>query len=949
MSAQRAVDLIIAGEGALDAALQEEQYLRTSSKDEAERRLLREGRASLGGVALTGGPEGVWQSAETADRRTGLALNSLKFIDPLRRNGVAAPDAQKWLDYVRGWSSWAEAARQAGLDSFLPAGQRAVVLAAGLRTFWPDQEERPEDVVELLGAHREVFREKLRSGRVHLIEETLVRGCAALSMGPTPDQDVAAILDGFLKRYMGQGLAPAGSIGAVTAMTRRWVGLYAGIHRSLVDACDLPAPETVRQRAEAELSRLWIHGTVPTGDLVAVGSSDTQAGWADRVPVDAAERYCAMASDSGEAADDLVYVNHSGWTFARRGWGETELDFGKETFLSLRSGPLESMGRDQDNTALWFTARGVTWIGDHPGSGESPWRDRDHHSTVQIDGRYRTFSDAEITRQRQSPECFDFEVRDRAYLPVAVTRRVVYSRGGDFAVIVDQVRSADDHAGRQSWIIPPSVRIEISDGSAHLSQGDEACDLHWLSVPPPQPAVEELEDGWQRLSVEFSASSTRLITALVPRAVREQTRCWRKPLEGGLLSISLDRGRHSEQLVIAKEGAGVGSVDEDGQALAERVIASALNGGLSPEEEDRLRRQLRQRLTEVKDRLHRSGSGREERRSVLGELRGLADALDVSGLRDFGLGAALIDVASTDLREEIADHPLVSGKKRSPLITWVESESLVHEFYGVPIRTTREISREIDRGLERQMLSIDTGQLVVPFLLSTLGSGRTLRVMFHGSTDRSRNALPRFERMRSMEQGSSGPVLFVSDPCLDLDASQILTWYAGDDGLNLHELIARQTKSYADELGCDRILFVGNSGGGFAALQCASYLPESAVVTFNPQIQVDRYVPRIARTAQEVLFGKPTVSGDADLVSRMDLIERYRQISFRKRVFFVQNTGDEMHHEHHCKPFADAWSSDGDDSDLRLLTPYLGAGHRVPSPDQYMKLVDEGERFAFGD
>lgn len=948
MSMERAVDLILGGSGALEAVLQEEQFLRPSTKDEEDRRLLRSGRASLGGVALAGGPEEIWRSADAADRRTGLALNSLKFIDPLRRAGHSEQDAQTWLEFVRGWMSWADTARAGGLDSFLPAGQRAVVLAAGLQSFWPVRDDRPEDVVSLLGTHVEVFREKLRAGRIHLIEETVVRGCAAVSMGPTPDEDMAAILGDFLDRYLGHGLAPGGSIGATTSMTRRWVDLYQGIHRSLADPSQLPEPDAVRNRAATELSRLWIHGTVPTGDLVAVGSADSQTEWSDRTPINAAERYCSTASDSGEASDDLVYVNRSGWTFARRGWGETELDFDKETFLALRSGPLESMGREQDNTALWFTARGVTWIGDHPGSAENTWGDRDHHSAVEIDGRYRTLSDAEITRQRQSPECFDFEVRDRAYLPVAVTRRVVYSRGGDFSVVVDQVRSSDEHSGRQNWIIPPDVRIEISDGAAQLSKGDEACDLHWLSVPSPEPTLEVLEEGWQRLSVAFGATSTRLITALVPRGADEQTRCWRTPLGDGLLSISVDRGRHAEQMVIAKEGAGVGSVEEDGEVLAERVISSALNGGLSPEEEDRIRRELRQRLAEVKDRLHGSAADREERRSSLQALRELADELGVSGLRDFGLGAALIDVASTDLRDEIADHPLVSGKKRSPLITWSHVEPLVHEFYGVPIRTVREVSGEVDRGLDRQMLSIDNGQLVAPFLLSTLGSGRTLRVMFHGATDRSRNALPRFERMRSMEQGSSGPVLFVSDPCLDLDASQILTWYAGDEGLNLHELIAQQTKAYADELGCDRILFVGNSGGGFAALQCASYLPDAAVVTFNPQIQVDRYVPRIARTAQEVLFGSQSVSGDTDLAPRMDLIERYRRISFRKRVFFVQNTGDEMHYEHHCKPFADAWSTFGDASDLRLHTPYLGAGHRVPPPDQYMELVEEGEQFVFG-
>ncbi|MEX5249664.1 UNVERIFIED_CONTAM: hypothetical protein RF649_09425 [Kocuria sp. CPCC 205295] len=949
MSLKSAVDLLIGGSSALDAALAGELYLRPSSKDADLREMLRFGSVRIGKLTLDGGPQGIWDHADPADRSTGLALNSLKFIDPLRRGAAESSDAQLWLDYVRGWGAWADDARAARLDSFLPAGQRAVVLAAGLRTFWKDPSERPADIVALLGGHTEPFRDKLRTGRVHLIEETMIRGCAAASQGPRPEEDSAILLQEFAERYLAHGLAPGGGVGAVSDMTRRWVDLYSSIYRTLSDPGDLVSPQALSERSESELSRLWIHATTPTGGLVSVGSEEAQSSWSNRTPSSSSERYCASGSGEGQPTDDLTFVNRSGWMFARRGWGETELDFHEETFFGLRSGPLESKGREHDNSALWLTARGVTWLGDNPGRDGSSWSQRDHHSSVSVEARHRTLSDAEITRFRDTAQCLDVEVRDRAFLPVAMTRRVVYSKSGDFLVAVDQVRSADAHSGRQNWIIPPGVDVEISQGAALLRQGEEACELIWLSVPAPQPEVEILDDGWQRLSVAFSAASTRLITAIVPRAAQEDVSCTRIPLADASLSISVRRPRHAEQLVIAKEGAGIGPYDEDGEILVERVVLEALNGGLTPEEEARLRLDLRARIGDVKERLHRDGADREQRRAALEDLRGAASELGVSGLRDFGLGAAMIDIAAADLKEEVSGHPLVAGRKRSPLISWDDSDRLIHEFYGVPILTTREVSRSMDPGLERQMLTIDKGQLALPFLLSRSGSGRTLRVMFHGATDRSRNALPRFERMRSMEKGSSGPVLFVSDPCLDLDSSQILTWYAGDERLNLHELIAMQTKAYADELGCDRILFVGNSGGGYAALQCATYLADAAVVTFNPQIQVDQYVPRIARTAQEVLFGAPSVADDSALASRMDLIKRYQEIEFHKRVFFIQNTGDEMHYEYHCKPFTDAWRAQGDESDLMLVTPYLGDGHRVPPPDEYMSLVDQGEAFVFGE
>lgn len=947
MTAEKAVRRILDGGTPLAALEQEELFLRVRRDDEEVREQLRAGEVVVGSETLTGGPAGIWHQVLLGDRRAGLALNSLRFVDPLRRSGATVEDGQVWLSYVRGWKKWAGTARNAGLDSFLPASQRAVILAAGLQSLWPQVEDRQQDVVEMLGEHLEIFTNKLRSGRVHLIEETVTRGAAAMAYGPRPEEDVAAILAEFVSQFLSRGLAPGGGIGAVTATTRRWVELYARLHRTLDSKQRLPSPLELRKQVEQEISNLWIHGTVPTGELITTGAQDAQAEWSQREPSTPAERYAASGSDEGEAADELVHLNRSGWAFARRGWGETELDLEQETFLALRSGPLESPGREADNSALWVTARGVTWLGDRPSTADSPWGDRDHHTSVEVDGRYRTLSDAELTRERTSADCFDLEVRDRAFLPTALTRRVVYSRSGDFLVVVDQVRSADEHSGRQNWIIPPGCDIAIIDSGAVLSSGTEACQLLWLNVPATKPVVEDLGDGWRRISVSFRAASTRLITAVVPCSAEEDVQCWRTAAEGGALSIGLRRPRHAEQLVITKEGAGVGSIEEDSTALAERVSRSALTGGLSPKEENALRKQIRSEIAAVKAELGTNGAGVGQRCAAIDTLKRIARDNGVDGLRDFGLGAALIDVASADLRQSVANHPLVAGRKRSPLISWDEANPLVHEFYGVPIRTRSSVTSEIDPTLDRQMLSIDNGQLVLPMLLSTQSTGRTLRVMFHGATDRSRNALPRFERMRSMESGSAGPVMFVSDPCLDLDASQILTWYAGDEQLNLHALIARQTEAYAEALGCERILFVGNSGGGFAALQCASHIKGSAVVTFNPQIQVDRYVPRIASTAQEGLFGRDSVADDPQLRSRMDLIARYQEIGFAKRVFFIQNTGDEMHYEHHCKPFSEAWAAEGCAEDLRMLTPYLGAGHRVPPPDEYMELVQQGEEFVF--
>ena len=183
--------------------------------------------------------------------------------------------------------------------------------------------------------------------------------------------------------------------------------------------------------------------------------------------------------------------------------------------------------------------------------------------------------------------------------------------------------------------------------------------------------------------------------------------------------------------------------------------------------------------------------------------------------------------------------------------------------------------------------------------------------------------------------------MFFSDPCLDLDSRMMLSWYVGTEDVDLHREIARMIDAYARRRGIEKVLLVGNSGGGFAALQLGAYLEGTRVVSFNPQIQIDRYVPRIAESAHWALFGRGTVSDDPVNAPRMDLIERYRRIGFDQDVLLIQNPGDDHHHQEHFLPFTEVFTASKRSSRLRTLTPYLGPGHRVPGSEEYLQIVRE--------
>lgn len=945
------VDAILVGTEPLTALEMHDQFIRAKPSDVSTKNSLHQGNFTLSRETYRAGPGEVYDVLPHNDRGALLEYNSLRFIDPLRRARSSGDDKRLWLEYVGGWQN---SLVNQGPPSvaYLPASQRGVILALGLRDFWTEQASVPDWVMSILDEHLGVYTDKLRSGRVHLVEETLIRGTAAMSMTLNCTDAIETIIRTFEEQYLIDGLAPGGTVASSSDMTRRWSALTAALRRQFNLGCGTHA---VSSDVQSSISNLWIHATRPDGSITPSGRVEFQRNWSDTVPQTPAERYAATKSDSGEAANDLLFVSDSGWAFGRSGWGETERDFDQETHFSLRYGHLESLGRHDDCTTLTFSALGVNWLDDNPGydnrEQEIDWSAREYHSTVSINGRYRTHGDAELSRKRITDGCFDLEVRDRSYLPVAITRRLIHSRSGDYLVVVDQTRSADPHDGTQNWIVPPECEVQKTRSGVILQLGSSSCELVWLNVPTPETKVEPVggqENGWKRISVTIEGQSTRTITAVIPKNTNEDVQCDRYPLKNGAISITVTRPKHTEQLVITKEGSGVGAPNTPPEELADIVRNEALTGGLSADEESKLRANVRAEIIRIKNDLWESVPTFARRERAIERLRDLARECKVSGLRDYGIGANMLDIAGSELRTHVNNHSLVAGKKRSPVISWDNESPLLHDFYQVPIRTFRSLSSDIDPRQDRQILTFDLGQLTLPLFLSQVSSGRTLNVMFHGATDRSRNAMPRFERLRSMEALGTGPTVFVSDPCLDLDASQILTWYLGSEDLNLHEFIAREIDLLADRLGCDRILYVGNSGGGFAALQAASYSSISGVVAFNPQIQIDRYVPRIAETSQDVIFGKPSVSNDPTLRSRVDVIQRYSDIDFDKNVYFIQNTGDEMHYENHFKPFRAAFMSSLRAEKLRSITPYLGPGHRVPPPAEYVEHVLTGSRFVFG-
>lgn len=195
-----------------------------------------------------------------------------------------------------------------------------------------------------------------------------------------------------------------------------------------------------------------------------------------------------------------------------------------------------------------------------------------------------------------------------------------------------------------------------------------------------------------------------------------------------------------------------------------------------------------------------------------------------------------------------------------------------------------------------------------------------LVVAFHGATNRDTKTLPRFEWMRTL-RGTEYSSMYFSDPCLELDRTLPLAWYTGWKDFDLYPVIASWITTAAEAIGAKRIVLLGSSGGGFAALQISAHIPDSLALAFNCQTRVSKYRASGIKYGHQRAYLKvimPHLLPDTKLEDlapgfdwaepmgeRLSAIDRYQQPQ-PNHVRYVQNMNDHHHVEDHYRPFRNA-------------------------------------------
>jgi hypothetical protein len=238
-------------------------------------------------------------------------------------------------------------------------------------------------------------------------------------------------------------------------------------------------------------------------------------------------------------------------------------------------------------------------------------------------------------------------------------------------------------------------------------------------------------------------------------------------------------------------------------------------------------------------------------------------------------------------------------------------------------------------------------------LLVNQGSD-VLVVALHGATQRHKD-LPRFEWFRTLRdmQYSS---LYFTDPALYLEPRIELAWYTGWRDFDFFSVMADWSRRAATAVGASQVIFLGSSGGGFAALQVATLIPGSLALPFSPQTSIANYLVRgtglgaqrnYIRTVMPHLTPESGVdvlrpdedyfASLGDMASPISTYEKPQS----NYVLYVQNLNDAVHLEQHYAPFRRSVENGPNHDRVRFLVQEDREGHNPPRQENFKAALDE--------
>ncbi|WP_299520989.1 DUF6270 domain-containing protein [uncultured Serinicoccus sp.] len=709
-------------------------------------------------------------------------------------------------------------------------------------------------------------------------------------------------------------------------------------------SCEAPAAPEPSAKASAP-SPIDIHRFRPDGTAQRTG--DAEPVTLEQLPTPEAQ-YVRTRGASGDPPDEVCVHHPEGHVFGRSGWGAFERDFDQETFYAVLGDNSHGSANHQDASSVTYTSRGTHWLVD-PGPRCDPLREhlasRSAHNRLEIlDRQEKADGQVRFVHVVSSTEADVVHVEDETYDGVAITRRVVFHRGGEFLVIVDHVRSPARIKAAQRWQLGPQVRADQDEDGFTLSGPHGAARIIWAGVQPflhlhrgeHEPARGwVVEDGKDRptpaaqIWAVRGGTEFRYVT-VVGQADRGVLRVKRSHGSASGNALVVQVGKQEYPITIGRDGVELTYVPPRTGSRTPRLdILDQLtsSGSRRPWEGAYTAAQAVQhaRQTIVDD-------GRHETRQVMAG--GLARILkgDAAGDED-SVRSALIDVVGTTMRPTGWDPALVLPHRLPALPT--RDKPVAVKAYPRPIHLHDRALELLRRG-ELAFGAQVCGDLLVPWV-GRAGEGDTLVVRLHGAINRARTRVPFLAGLTSSQQ-SPQSFLLIQDPSLDRSRALTLGWYLGSPNTDGRSAVSTLIEQTREAVGATSVLLVGGSGGGFAALHLAARIPQSHALAFNPQTDLRRYIPRVVESALDACRGlAQDDDGSLNDVSVSDYWSSLPALSVSAHI--ISNIGD-SHDERHVAPLEErADSLPG--AHLTVERVDWGPGHKAPSSAQFLQAIGE--------
>lgn len=214
------------------------------------------------------------------------------------------------------------------------------------------------------------------------------------------------------------------------------------------------------------------------------------------------------------------------------------------------------------------------------------------------------------------------------------------------------------------------------------------------------------------------------------------------------------------------------------------------------------------------------------------------------------------------------------------------------------------------------VFDFDGHQIYTQFLRASRPTDRVL-FRFHGAMKRDLRPLPAYQaNLRHIQDHAHQ--ISICDPTMMSREGFSCAWYAGHESLDTQGLLTRFCAEASRVLGARRAVYMGSSGGGFAALYFAHRHPGSVALATVPQTDVTRhFLPNSVKSYTNACW--PGLSLE-EVAARtcLNVGDLYSQ-GFDNAVIYVQSAGDIAHNVLQMTPFLAATLGDRVSPERRVV------------------------------